>query len=287
MFRALRTAPLLLLFLSACTRTERVPAYLELGSVSVNVTDAALQGSEAHKITDVWAYANDQSVGVWEVPSKIPVLSSGTTNLKMIAGIARNGVTDDRVQYPFYDTWSVDLSLIPEDETDIAPAFQYFDGLTFWVEDFEGVGFALDVEAGSDTTLDGVASPPEMVFEGGTSATVHLDTAHRYIRCVSFDSFDVPGSGPAYLELNYKCDHEFLIGAYITQGATVLRTPYLYVNSTKRADGGMPWNKIYVDLTPLMVIPGAVDEKFYLQMDLEDGETSAQFYFDNLKLIHP
>ncbi len=287
MYRALRTAPLplSLLCLCACERTDQVPAYLDLGSASV-ATDLANEGSGSSKITDAWVYVNDQAAGVWEVPSKVPVLASGSINIKVIAGVPRNGVLDDRVQYPFYATYSVDHDLAPEAHTSITPVFTYFDGLQFFVEDFEGVGFALDVEADSDTTLDPVTDP-SLVFGGiGRSAVVHLDSAHNLLRCSTFEVFDI-SNGPVYVELDYRCDHKFLVGVYYTQSSTVVRTPYLYVNSTKRADGGMPWNKIYVDLSELLLVPGTGDKKFYIETLLEPGETSAVFYFDNLKLIHP
>jgi exopolysaccharide biosynthesis polyprenyl glycosylphosphotransferase len=92
----------------------------------------------------------------------------------------------------------------------------------------------------------------------------------------------VTGIGPAYLELNYRCDHRFLIGGYCTVSGTVVDQPYLFVNSS-----GMAWKKIYVDLTPLMTIAGTTDKKFYIQAALDAGETSAEFHFDNVKLIPP
>jgi len=276
--------PLLLVTVCACQRTDHVPAYLDLSTPTVS-TDAPTEGSGSNKITDGWVYVNDQAAGVWEFPSKVPVLGSGSTNVKVIAGVPRNGVLDDRVQYPFYATWSGQLVLEPEGHTDLHPVFTYFDGPEFFVEDFEGVGFALDVEAESDTTLDPVTDPL-LVFEGARSATVHLDTDHNFLRCSSFEEFTI-GAGPVYMELDYRCDHDFLIGTYYTQSSTVVRTPYLFVNATKRADGGMPWNKIYVDLSELMLVPGTEDKKFYLEMKLEEDEPSAEFYLDNVKLIHP
>lgn len=65
-------------------------------------------------VTDMWVYANDEAIGVWqENRSAIPVLSEGSTYIKIVAGVRRNGITQDRIQYPFYATWSqnVDLTL--------------------------------------------------------------------------------------------------------------------------------------------------------------------------------
>src|SRR6185436_13433546 len=128
------------------------------------------------------------------------------------------------------------------------------------IEDFEGTGIRFDAEDPSDTTL---ITESGDAFEGGASGAIYLDAAHDYNRSVSNEDFNVTGIGPAYLELNYRCDHRFLIGGYCTVSGTVVDQLYLFVNSS-----GMAWKKIYVDLTPLMTIAGTTDKKFYIQAAL-------------------
>ena len=63
-----------------CTLTDSeqpLPAYLEITDVSITTTQ--FQGDPTHKITDVWAYADNQLLGVFELPSKIPILTNGET----------------------------------------------------------------------------------------------------------------------------------------------------------------------------------------------------------------
>ena len=287
MTRALRTAPLSLLCLSACRPTDHVPAYLAIDNAVVSA-NAMEEGSSSSKITDAWVFVNDQSTGVWEVPSKIPVLAAGTSNLKVIAGIARNGILADRVQYPFYDTWTNDLILVPEGRTEIEPVFTYFNGLWFWIEDFDDIGNTFNVEDQSDTTLVRISSTisPDLVLEGDGSGAIFLDTAHTFIRIVTDEDFNPGSLVPVFMELDYRCDHRFLIGTYHTLSGTVTRTPLLFVAPTKRPDGGMPWNKIYVDLSALLSITGATDREVYVEAQLDAGTTSAQIYLDNVKLIH-
>jgi hypothetical protein len=203
----------------------------------------------------------------------------------MIAGIPRNGAIDDRVQYPFYETFVANLALAPESQTEIAPVFTYFDDVQFFLDRFEPGGFQVDVEAESDTTLD-LVTDPLIVLEGSGCSRAALDTGHNFLRFVSFEAIET-ASGPVFLELDYKCDHRFLVGVYYTNsGGSVVRTPYLFVAPTLRADGGMPWNKIHIDLSGLFNVPGTTEKKFYIEAYLEPGETSALFYFDNLKLVH-
>lgn len=278
MSRALRTATPLLLCMAACKRTEHVPAYLDLTAVSLS-TDLSQEGSNSERITDAWVFLNDQTMGVWEVPSKVPMIASGTQSVKLIAGVMRNGVQEDRVQYPFFETWSGSVDLVPEGHTDLAPVFSYFEGLSFWIEDFEGTGIQFDAVAPSDTTMITETADP---FEGSASGAIHLDATHDFNRSVTNEDFDAAAGGSAWLELDYRCDHRFLIGAYYTVSGTVVVEPYLFVVSS-----GMAWKKIYVDLTPVFAVSGSSDRKFYFEMELEPGETTAQVHFDNVKLIHP
>jgi hypothetical protein len=50
----------------------------------VSLNTSASEGSASHKITDAWVYVDDQLVGVWEVPSKIPALEAGEHTVKVV-----------------------------------------------------------------------------------------------------------------------------------------------------------------------------------------------------------
>lgn len=274
----------LLWCMASCEKTELVPAYVQLDPVVVS-TVPATQGSGTHKITDLWVTADGQDAGVWEAGSKLPVLGSGSTEIRLVAGIPRNGIVDDRIQYPFYQTFQTTVSLEPEHTLEITPTFTYFSGLQFFIDRLEPGGFLVEVDAQSDTTLQLVTDPMEEMPDGIGCARVDLDTDHNLLRFSNFETLDL-FSGPVFLELDYKCDHRFLVGVYYTVSGSVVQTPYLYVSPTKRADGGMPWNKIYVDLSPVLTVPGTTDKKFYIECYLEPGETGALFFFDNVKLVH-
>ncbi|MCC7501004.1 MAG: hypothetical protein IT229_00650 [Flavobacteriales bacterium] len=269
----------LLLFLSGCKKDGGVPSYIQLYPITVSTTTN--EGSASNRISDVWAYDTDKLLGVWEAGGRIPVLNSGPTNIKLIAGIRRNGVSSDRVQYPFYDTYETTMGLVPEVTSPLAPEFQYYDGLDFWIENFDGNGFQFDREAASDTVLyvwDTIQHPVSEIFEGRASGAFFLDNDRSFFSYV-YDGtpFNLPLTEPVYLEMNYRCDARFLIGAYMTNsGGIVERIPYLYVSPTKLGDGTMPWKKIYIDLQPAWGYGGTSDKKFYIECTLPSGQSTAQ-----------
>ena len=48
---------------------------------------------------------------------------------------------------------------------------------------------------------------------------------------------------PVYIELDYKCNHDFMVGAYINYPFSVVNRELLWV--TPKED----WNKIYINMT--------------------------------------
>ena len=85
---------LLILFLlfAGCSLTDSdqpIPSYLVVNEVSVSTLPA--QGAPTHKITDLWVYADNQLIGVFEIPARIPILVNGeTTEFQIFPGIRRN-----------------------------------------------------------------------------------------------------------------------------------------------------------------------------------------------------
>ena len=289
MTRPLRNGVLFLLCLAACKKGDKVPGYLDLSAYSV-AADPVTEGSSSSHIPHAWAYVNDQSLGVWEAGADVPVLTLGAVRIKLIAGVERNGVSTDLVQYPFYRTWSADVELSPEQYTSVQPAFQYQPDLNFWIADFEDPDIPFTFDLASDTVMmpwDSTLHPDDVQPGEGDAAAFFLDTDHPRMRGICFETADLDGTGATWLELDYRSDHRMLVGMYYTVSGLVIDEPYLFIAPTKRDDGGMPWKKIHVDLSQFTNLPGTVDRKFYLAAQLDPGRSNASFWVDNVKLVRP
>ncbi|MFZ1686976.1 MAG: hypothetical protein WAU70_06130 [Flavobacteriales bacterium] len=289
MTRPLRNGVLFLLCLAACKKGDKVPSYLDLSAFAVS-TDQLTQGSNSSNIPHAWSYVNDASLGVWEANARIPVLSSGTVQMKFIAGVERNGVSTDLVQYPFYRTWSGYVDLVPGQHTPLHPVFQYQPDLSFWIADFEDPAIPFTFDVASDTIMmhwDSLAHPDDVKPGEGDAAAFFLDADHPRMKGICFETADLEGSGTTWLELDYRSDQRMLIGLYYTVNGFVVDEPYVYIAPTKQDNGNMPWKKIHIDLTPFTNNPVAADRKFYIGAELDGGIGNASFWIDNVKLVRP
>lgn len=270
----------LILALSSCKKEGPTPAFIRILS-PVAHTDQGV--ATPHGISDYWVFVNDQAVGVWQADRRIPVLSEGSTNIKIIAGVRRNGVTNDRIQYPFYLTWSQNVDLVLGEETAVYPVFNW-PHEPIWAEGGESSGYKFDFDEG-DMALTQV-SGAENVLVGDHAMSIDLDSAHNFFRAVTqADAFFPMGTDATFLELDHRSDTEFIIGVRYTLGGETQSFPYLYVNPTGSTESGSPWRHVYVDLsTPWG--SGTAGRRFYIEAQPTNGRTTGRIILDNLTVHH-
>ncbi|MCB0767266.1 MAG: hypothetical protein KDB95_08660 [Flavobacteriales bacterium] len=274
----------ILLSVTGCRKTETVPTYLVVPRIDVQATDE--QGGNTSKITEAWVTVDDRSVGVWELPARVPVIGTGTHTIGITAGIRRNGSFDDRQRYPYYTSWQTTTELDPAHAIELAPTVQY-QPATFFTERFNDAGSQLLAASSSDTTLIlySASTNPEVLLDGSQCGGFVLDTSHDEVLLQTEQDF--PGvSGPAYLELDYSTDVELTLGiSYVLDGQTTLE-PWVVIVANASA-GSVVWNKIYVDLSDFFNRAGISGRDIYIAAYLPSGRSRAAAYFDNLKIIRP
>ncbi len=283
-----RIAPVLLICLASCEKDGQVPSFVRLSPAKVKTADGLTEFPS--NITDMWVYANGAPLGVWQADRRIPVLEKGITSLQVIAGVRRNGIASDRIQYPFLATFNQDITLQEGAEVLVQPVFNYFDEAFPFVEGFEEDGIKFTT-AESDTgfykfniTVEGEA---EEVLTGQRSGGIFLDPAHDLFRAVSTpDQYFPNGSLNAFLEVDYRSDTRFLVGVRFVLGGQTYTIPLVYVSPTKLGDGTLPWKHIYVDLGSAWGTSGTVLRQFYIEAVLENGATSAKITLDNVKVVY-
>lgn len=270
--------------LAGCRKTESVPAYLEIDAVTVSATDE--QGGNSSKITEVWVTVDERSLGVWQLPARIPVLAEGVRNIGVTGGIQRNGSFDDRLRYPYYTIWNGTAELKSGATVTVNPVVQYQPS-SIWFERFNDAGSQLVANAGSDTTLL-LISPgdrPEAVFDGSQCGGFVLDALNDRLALQTEQNF-AGASGPVYLEMDYSTDIALTIGfTYESEGVTEYEAWVVLVPTA--SVGSISWNKVYVDLSSLFNTPGITGRDIYIGAQLSGGRTSAAGYFDNLKIVRP
>lgn len=269
----------------ACQQENLKPgstAFIEVDHFNLT-TNYITNGSNSHKITDVWVYADDQTIGVFELPITIPILKSGIGKLRLEAGIKLNGIKTTRVNNPFYEPVIIEpFNFIIDSTILLSPTTTYRPQTVFvWMEDFESDVISLDTtRLTSDVTV--VKSTSSQAFEGSSSGMIALNKDNSVFEAATFEAYVLPTTGkPVFLEMDYKNDFNFTVGIFSQTENQILKKEVIYLLPKE------DWNKIYINLTDkLTESQNAIDFKVFFRTALPEEIDTATIFLDNLKLIY-
>jgi len=282
MIRTLGTLLIAVIFLGSCTKGDKVPSYLIVPSVDLSTS--GLQGSNTKKITDTWVYVNDEFMGSWELPARIPVLKEGSVNVRVDAGVKRNGFYDERIRYPFYTPWTGTAELVRTNTATIAPVVNYTEQATFWIEGFEDAGFSFLVADSLDHLLRYSASEyPDLTVDGTSFGGFELDQSNPTITIYSDQDFSASG-GATFLEMNYRSNVNLEVGMFYVLDGIAQSSFILGVTRSDREGTGMIWKKIYIDLSA--AFNTSISQRdIHIKATIPSDQTSGTVYLDNIKLV--
>ncbi len=264
----------------ACDQEEQLPAYLYIEDINLD-TQLEIEGSDSENIKDAWIFVDDQKQGLFELPASIPLLESGTHNIKVFSGIYNRGIAGDRLIYPIYKAYETNVDLAPLETVTLEPTVTYKDESIFkMIEDFEQ-GFSLNITEGEGT----LETSTEEVLDGERALRVALNTDAPFLEFGTSTAFLLPTDGSAtFLEMDYLCEVPFhiFVRTFDDQGIVQLQ-----VSSVFKKDN---WNKIYIDLTAtverLFSDGYAGPYQIIFRSELTEDMDDAILYWDNIKLIH-
>ena len=286
---------LFIISFSGCDDVEPIPAYLHIASIDLAVNADGSQGDNTDDIVDAWVFVDGQEVGTFELPATIPVLHSGSSVVTVLAGIKKNGLNTDRVIYPFYEAYEVTMELIPSQVDTLRPVVKYREGVTFpWLENFEDNSISLTGSGSGTTDSFIITEDPEDVFNYDgvnnlRSGETIIGNGFQRWENSSVDLFDLPRIGQdIYLEINFKCNTEFVVGIYPINSPIATGVPIVNFFSTADSDGeNMQWKKAYVSLKEDVNNPEFQNAEFKVFFNTQSNQGSAtKIFLDNIKLIH-
>ncbi len=267
-----------LIFLFSCDKDKlKAPqsSFLVVNPVNLK-TNYLTQGSNSHKITDIWYYVDGQFKGIFPVGSVMPIISSGNAEITMFAGIKNNGISATRAPYSLYNSVTIRQDVEPGKTYTVSPTFEYNSGAFFYYcDDFEGTGSYFS-RAGDSFYV--YTADPAKTF-GGTGKSVYMsmsDSKRTAEMLQSIPYFLPSGGATIYLELNYKCNQPFTVGVI---GGGFDRKTALTINKTEE------WNKIYISLTSA-VSTQPTYSSYQVFIHADKRVTSPEIYIDNVKLIY-
>ncbi|MBX7183019.1 MAG: hypothetical protein K1X82_12980 [Bacteroidia bacterium] len=269
----------------SCNKEAKEPSYIQIDTFLLS-TDYSTQGSASHGINTAWIYVNDNPIGVFELPCKVPVTSLGEVNVSVFPGIKANGISSTRVQYPNFKAYTTTAILKADSTCLINPSTTYFSSTEFpYREAFENPGVMLEPTSISEEGLQIVKTTnASEVFEGSSSGKVVIDASHSFIEFATTQAYSLPSSSsvPVFLELNYKSNHNIRLGIYAEGQTAEVQEEIGGLNPTDS------WKKVYIYLTPKLQNYSGADFRIYFGI-LRDSSSPEVItaYFDNLKIVHP
>lgn len=258
---------------------EPIPAFIYIPAFSVETSPE--EGSSSDNIRELWLTVDGQSLGAYRIPNAVPILTEGSAEIRLQAGIRDNGITLDPNIYPFYAPATFTRELVPG-ETDTLPLveFRYLEETQFaFVEDFED-----DL-----AVFEGIERSTAEVFEGEYAGRIELDTLNTVVRLATIGSYSnlTALSPQVYVEMDYRSDVPVAVG--------VAGQPDVPGFPTVALDAGFlpntEWNKIYFSLGGLLQQGQFGSVQIVLEAFLTDPQQLgpdgvARVYLDNIKLVH-
>jgi hypothetical protein len=268
------------LVLASCNKTKlKAPeaAFIVINNPTV-LTNPTIQGTNSHKITDIWYYVDDNFKGVFPIGSIMPVLGTGNSKITLFAGIKNNGISATRLPYEFYQGHVINQYFESGKTYTFSPVFEYLTGAVFptqGCEDYDSPGIKY-LSVGDSAAP--VIHDLDKVFSGTGSLFMSMSNSKPTSQIKTSTSMSLPvGGTPIYLELNYKCNQPFEVG--VIAGTTEVR-PALTVNSSPE------WNKIYIQLSQAVSTQPTYNYyDIYIKATKKSDVPTPEIYIDNIKLV--
>jgi len=265
-----------------CKKNDPVPTYVEVNEVDFSFSGT--QGTKHQKLSHLWVYADEQLLGAFPFPAKIPILcEQSTCNLRFYPGIRDNGSSDTPEIYPFLDYYSTTIPYKSGEWQTIKPVFSYNQDTRFLLmENFDFSNqFNVDLDGNPNTTH--MASPD--AYEGLACLKMTCDKNNPLVEVANnslITNLPTNNTTPVYLELTYKCDLPIGIGYNLTRNGRVEKKLHAILNP--RAE----WNKVYINFTELFTQSGTTGVQLFFSGSFTEYtglETQASIWIDNVKLL--
>jgi hypothetical protein len=273
--------------LLGCKQDDITPSWLAIDQFTLT-TNEDTQGSNSQGITDGWVFMDGVSLGVFELPCKIPVLDEGTHNFIIFPGIKNNGISSTRIKYPFYNSYQIEASLVLNDTLHLSPSTTYkYESKFAFIEDFEEPGIAFVKGPTSDTDMVFV-DDSEIVKYGDKCGAIFLaGTDSLYTGSTTSFMVLPKGGAEVFMELDYRNNNSLAMGviARYADGSVDEHTPYIIMNA--QPDGQEVWKKIYIDLKEdVSTEVAAVSYEIFFLAVRDDEIDESRIYIDNVKVVH-
>ncbi|NJB87509.1 hypothetical protein GGR26_003289 [Lewinella marina] len=280
MFRSLLLLLPVLWFTSCPPDLEVPPALVTVEGFELSVDNG--QGAATTDITEVWAFADGEFLGVFPLPARIPVFRLGQVTLRLEAGIRQDGRSVTPDIYPFYTPFVRTLELSSNATVNLGRLpIRYRPETVF--------GFVEGFEAGTPRVFtDRLAGngelsvQTEVVRSGAAAGAISLADSNRLVELATFRTYGGLNELPinVWLEVDYLSDAPAVFGVVGEQGGLPVRV--FDPGFLPRAE----WTKIYFNLSSVVGAADVNEVRIALSALLGPELERGTVYLDNLKLLY-
>jgi len=291
-FRLLVASCFFVVLLFSCKgKNEIIPAYIQIDSVSISAT--GLQGNNIHEINAVQLYVDGESLGVFELPAKVPALFSGKHQIALIAMTFINASKSQRAVYKPFLIADTTATLVAGKVTTFNNAvFKFRPSTAFlWTEDFEDGNSSLVSAHAEPLDSQIIRTVPYSLngrFEGNTKAleiTLKGADSVKYMDAISFNAFSglSVNSTDFNLEFDIKSPVAIQIAIDRIDGPAHTYVPFLLIYPTANE-----WKRYYLNLVPeIYGQPASNSYKIYFTvLKPASYKNDVKVYLDNIRFCY-
>ena len=278
---------ILLLCFTACVKNNPDPSWLEVTAWTLqsNIDLSGDEGELSHNITEAWVLVDDKTIGVFQIPFKIPILKSGMCNIKIYPAIRNNGISATKKIYPFLEVYEVNQTLIQNQTLTLDPVTKYKSATNFWIEDFEGINISLTDDPNTSIAHYETANENLQPFNGNLYGKISLNSSDSLWIANTEAQLSIQKGRDAYLEIDYHNTNSLTTGLIYVSPAGVTNNINIRLNA--QSPESVVWKKIYIELKEL--ITSSPNSSNFLQSFscyLDPGQTSTEILIDNIKVVY-
>lgn len=275
-----------ILLLTGCVKNNPDPAWLEVTQWTLleNQDLINIEGELSHNFSDAWVYVNDQIIGVFEVPFKIPILQSGTCNIKLYPTIRVNGIAATKKIYPFVDRFEITAELVQNKTLTINPVTKYNSYSKFWIEDFEDAAIKINTDPTSADTM--IVGTDPLIMKWNRYGIATLDAVDTNWVAYTTQELALPKGQEVFMEIDYYNTNAVVTGVIaLSSSAAPKNNENIQLN--KQTPSSVKWKKMYIDLKEIVSnSSGANSFLMSFQAKLDEGDSDGFIVLDNIKVVH-
>jgi len=276
----------LIFMLNSCVKNNPDPSWLEVNDwvLESNISLSGEEGELTQNISNTKVLVNNQLIGIFETPFRIPLLVDGPVTIRLEPVIINNGISATKKVYPFMDFYQEEFVLSKNETVTISPVTRYKSNVNFWIEDFEDINIAIENDPNTSVANLQLSNENLNDFNGNYYGKIILNDTDSTWVAYTTEQLSIPKGVSSFLEIDYYNIND------LYQGIISLSPSGQQNNVNVRMNAQDPeavvWKKIYIELNEL--ITASPNQSTFLQSFVAnlDSELSTRFiHIDNIKVL--